>query len=220
VDKNYQVDPEIAEYVNDLIKPIDPLLARVNERVKAAKIPMIQVYGMDGRHLEVLVRMIRPVKALEIGTLGGYSGICIARGLAPHGKLITCEVNEKNAEVARESFIQAGFSDRIEIKIGKALDTLEHLKKDGPFDFIFIDADKANYSAYLTWAEENLRSGGVLIADNTFAWGYITKEIFPNKEKEVSAHALRIFNKTLAESPKFRVTMLPTGEGLTVAVKV
>ena len=171
---------------------------------------------MDGLHIEVITRALNAKKAVEIGTLGGYSGTCICRGMGPEGKLYTMEINELNASVAKESFVKAGFEKNTEIHLGPALLNLPRINKFGPFDLVFIDADKDNYPNYLRWAAEHLRIGGVVLGDNTFACG----EIYEKSSGKPSVDALRAFNQECAAGGRFKSTILPTGEGLTFAVKI
>ena len=143
------------------------MLREIRERTVAAGLPAIAVGKMDGLHLELLARAANARRAVEIGTLGGYSGVCLLRGM-PDGRLDTFELEPKNAEVARESFTRAGVVDRVRIHVGPAAEKLRDIEGDGPFDLVFIDADKTGYPTYLTWAEEHLRVGGVVLLDNTF----------------------------------------------------
>ena len=142
------------------------------------------------------------------------------RGLQPKGMLYTFEYDPKHAEVARESFQKAGFADRTRIFVGPALSNLAKITIEAPFDVVFVDADKESYPAYLAWAAENLRVGGLLIGDNAFGFGMIADPTFENAEDEKAVLALRIFNQIAAQGGRFRATLLPTGEGLMVAVKI
>ena len=215
-----QGDPGIGEYVANLLVPLDPALEEIRERADAAKLPSIHVAPLDGRHLEVLTRAVGALRAVEIGTLAGYSALCIVRGLASEGHLHTFEISPAHAAQAIQTFTQNGIAERVTMHVGTARDRLPSIDALGPYDLVFIDADKVNYIYYLEWATANLRSGGVLIADNTFAWGQIAFEPHPDSPDAASVSALRAFNYELAHSSHFRTTMLPTGEGLTVAVRV
>jgi caffeoyl-CoA O-methyltransferase len=215
-----QNEPKIVDYAEQTFKPQDSILTEIRERSKKNKLPDIHVGSMDGLHLEVLTRACGVKKAVEIGTLGGYSGVCIARGLQPGGILHTFEVNAENAAVAKESFQKASVSERVEIHVGPALENLAKIENQGPFDLVFIDADKVSYPKYLAWAAQNLRVGGVVLGDNTFAWGIIADTKFDSEQTEKSVLALREFNEVAASSGVFKATILPTGEGLTLAVKV
>ena len=213
-------DEKILQYVNETFRPEDALLVQVRETQEAMNLPGIQVGPMDGLLLEVLTRAIGARKAVEIGTLGGYSAICITRGLAPSGKLFTFELDSKHAQVALAAFEKAGFSERIELILGLAAERLDDISAQGPFDLVFIDADKENYPLYLQWAAENLRIGGVVLGDNSLAFGMISDHQFDNAEDEGAVQALRAFNQAAAQTGRFRATLIPTGEGLTIGVKI
>ncbi len=215
MDKGYgQGDAKIADYVERIFHPEDDLLREIRTRSTKAGLPEIQVGRLDGLLLEVLVRAVGAKRAVEIGTLGGYSGVCILRGLGPEGHLDSCELAERNAEVARESFRLAGFAKQAEVHVGPALETLPRLAAKGPFDLCFLDADKGGYPAYFAWAADNLRVGGIVLADNTFAWGGIVDN------QDADPAALRTFNERLAGDRRFRSTIIPTSEGLSFGVKV
>ena len=216
----HPTNPKLTQYVVDTFQPEDAVLAEFRTRTEAAGLPPIQVGKVDGRHLEILVRMCDAKKIVEIGTLGGYSALCLARGLPSDGKILSIEMDPHHAKVARENLKRAG-ETRVEILEGVALERLPELESQGPFDFVFIDADKESYPAYLTWCEENLRLGGVVAGDNTFGFGLVAQDTFENEEQEATARAVREFNSRLAAPQgRFRSTLFPTGEGLTVGVKV
>jgi caffeoyl-CoA O-methyltransferase len=219
-----QTDARLARYMIDAFRPADAALEEVKERARAAGLPMIQVGAMDGLHLEVLARLSGARKAVEIGTLAGYSGLCLLRGMGEDGRLWTFEADPKHADVAQETFRRNGVAERVRIHRGPASERLPAIEGEGPFDLVFIDADKTGYPAYLDWAARNLRVGGVALGDNTFAWGMIADEGIADPEDRVTVEALREFNRQAALPPerggRFRATLLPTGEGLTVAVKV
>jgi len=215
--KNYShTTPELEEYVERVFHPEDPVLKEIRERAARSGLPDIHVGSMDGLHLEVLVRSMNAKKIVEIGTLAGYSGVCMARGLPTDGRLYTFEFKPKHADVARESFEKAGLSDRVEIIVGAAVEKLSSIEKYGPFDLVFIDADKPSYPAYFEWAMRNLRRGGALLADNTFAMG----EIATSQRDSPRVEALREFNERCANDPRLRSTILPTSDGLTFAVRI
>lgn len=220
ITKSYSVtDPKIADYVFETFQPDDEVLAEARRSTNANNIPPIQVGVFDGLHLEVLTRAFGAKKILEIGTLVGYSAICMARGLPQDGVIHTLDFQELHIDIARKNIENAGYINQVRFHQGLALNVLPTLEKEGPFDLIFIDADKVNYPHYAKWAEENLRVGGVILGDNTFAFGYITGEKQPDDETKHAVRGIREFNEYLARSPRFRSTLLPTGEGLTVAVK-
>jgi caffeoyl-CoA O-methyltransferase len=210
---------KISQYAVKTFKPQDKILEQVVVQTAQKGMPLIQVGDMDGLHLEVLTRAFGAKKVVEIGTLAGYSTICMARALPKDGKIYCFEVSEFNASVAQEHFKLAGVAEKMEMHVGPALETLQNIETEGPFDLVFIDADKGNYANYLKWADKNLRVGGAILADNTFAWGLIADETVTAEQKP-SVEALRKFNHDAANNPNFRSTILPTGEGLTLAVKV
>ncbi len=210
-------ETDLAAYVFARYQPEDPLLRDIRERSAAAGLPEIQVAPLDGRHLELLVRLSKASKVVEIGTLGGYSGVSIARGLSPGGVLHTIEIDPRHAEVAAETFARAGVADRIRQWIGPALEVLPKLSPEGPFDFCFIDAAKSEYPNYLDWAAANLAPGGVVVGDNAFLFGQLPRALSPNPPAEVSP--MDAFHSRLA-GPEFRSSVFPTGEGLAVGVKL
>lgn len=211
---------KIATFVRQVFQPEDLVLREIRKRSTAKGLPEIQVGEMDGLHLEVLTRAIGAKKAVEIGTLGGYSGVCIARGMGPGSKLYTFDADKNHIAVAEESFARAGLKDCAEVFVGPAIKNLPLIEKHGPFDLVFIDADKENYPNYLKWAGEHLKVGGVLLADNTFAFGMLADETFENAEDATTVRSIRLFNEAAARGGRFRATILPTGEGLTMAVKI
>jgi caffeoyl-CoA O-methyltransferase len=210
-------DPALARYIFDLYRPEDPQLREVRERAGGAGLPGIQVAALDARHLEVLVRLCGVRKAVEVGTLAGYSALSIVRGMLPDGVLYTIEGDPHHADVAAETFRKAGITDRVRQLRGTALSMLPALAGEGPFDFVFIDADKENYDQYLDWAAANLRRGGMVAGDNAFLFGHLyTAESPPSQGQK----AMRAFHERLASSGEFRATVLPTGEGLAVGIKL
>ena len=209
-----QGDPALTSWAEEVFRPEDAMLREIRERSIREGLPAIAVGRFDGLHLEVITRALGALKAVEIGTLGGYSGVCLLRGMGVHGVLHTFESSEKHARVASESFRKAGVASRAHIHVGKALEKLREVEAEAPFDLVFIDADKVSYPAYLDWAAEHLREGGVLLADNAFGFGEI--HLPGGDEARV---ALRRFNEQLAQGGFFRATMIPTAEGLAMGVR-
>ena len=166
----------------------------------------------------MLARASGARRAVEIGTLGGYSGVAILRGLGEGGELDTIDSEPRHADVARESFRRAGFAERARVHVGLALDVLPRLERRGPFDLVFIDADKEGYPRYLDWAAQNLRPGGIVLLDNAFLFGHLPEA--PAGERAASIRAMQAVHQTLAGSGKFRATPLPTGEGLALGVRI
>jgi caffeoyl-CoA O-methyltransferase len=214
-----QADPALAAWAAEVYRPEDPVLREVRARSAAAALPAIEVGPFDGLHLEVLARLAGARRAVEIGTLGGYSGICLLRGMGEEGFLHTFEVSERHAQVARQTFALAGVAERVAVHVGPAAERLRDVEGEGPFDLVFVDADKTGYPEYLAWAAVNLKVGGVIIADNTFGFGQVHR-VEPRGESPEAMAALREFSRRLASDGTFRATMLPTAEGMSVGVKV
>jgi caffeoyl-CoA O-methyltransferase len=212
-------DRALAGYVARVYAPEDAILAEVRARSAAAGLPDIQVAALDARHLEVLARATGARRAVEIGTLGGYSGIALLRGMAPDGELDTIELEPRHAEVARDSFHKAGVAARARIHVGAAAAVLPALAARGPFDFVFVDADKEGYPGYLAWAADNLRPGGVVALDNAFLFGHLA-DAGDGGSRGAELAAMRAVHEMLARSGRFAATVLPTGEGLAVGVKL
>jgi caffeoyl-CoA O-methyltransferase len=215
-DKGFgQGDPLLARWAEQLFAPEDEVLREIRQRSVASGLPAIAVGRMDGLHLELLARASGARKLVEIGTLGGYSGVCLLRGAGPGGFLHTFEYSPQHAAVARESFRRAGVEGQVRLHLGRALEQLGAIAAEGPFDLVFIDADKPGYPDYLAWAAEHLRVGGMVLGDNAFGWGRV---LTPGGDE--SARALLAFNESLARGGRFRATMLPTEEGLALGVKL
>ena len=184
-------DPKLSEYVNRVYAPEDEVLAEIRARSAAAGLPDIQVAALDALHLEVLARAAGARRAVEIGTLGGYSGVALLRGMGADGELDTIELSERHAAVARESFRRAGFAARARVHVGAAADILPQLAPRGPFDLVFIDADKEGYPAYLDWATDNLRPGGIVLLDNAFLFGSLAEARDRRPRRADPRHAVR-----------------------------
>ena len=210
---------ELKRWAEATFHPEDAVLREIRARSTAQGLPTIAVGPMDGLHLEVLARAIGARKAVEIGTLGGYSGVCLLRGMGPDGVLHTFELEPARAEVARRSFELAGVARQARIHVGRAIERLRDVEGEGPFDLVFIDADKQGYPDYLSWAEEHLRVGGIVLGDNAFAFGHVHDPSYQGDDAGAVA-PLRAFAERLATGGRFRATMIPTGEGLALGVKV
>jgi predicted O-methyltransferase YrrM len=204
---------KLDDYVTELFVDEDEVLEWIQHEAERNGLPSISVRGFEGRLLQMLVYMSGAKKIVEIGTLAGYSGTWLARALPPDGRLYTLEKSSKHAAVARASFQKAGVSSRIELLEGDALDSLKKLSPRGPFDLVFIDADKGGYPAYLDWAIANLRPGGVVAAHNAFRSGRILE---PSEEAD---EQMDLFNHTLANDSRLESLILAIGDGLAVGVK-
>jgi caffeoyl-CoA O-methyltransferase len=219
VNKSFgNADAALEAYVYRVFEPEDAFLGEVRARQRAAGLPEIQVAPLDGLHLEVLTRASHAERAVEIGTLGGYSGTCLLRGMGPAGFLHTFELDARHAEIARETFRRAGFERRVHIHVGLARERLPDIEPEGPFDLVFVDADKQSYGDYVAWAAEHLRVGGIVLLDNAFLFGHVVDDL--EGEMAPAIRGMRRAHELLAASGRFRATMLPTGEGLAFGVKV
>ncbi|MDQ3724505.1 MAG: O-methyltransferase [Actinomycetota bacterium] len=180
------------------------------EAAEAAGLPAIQVSPPQGRLLELLVRLVGAKRILEFGTLGGYSAILMARAMAG-GRLITLEAKEEYAEVARRSIERAGVGDRVEVRVGPALEVLPGLAAEGadPFDLVFIDADKVNTPNYFAWALDHTRPGGLIVADNVVRGGGLGDPTDPDE----AVRAQRRLHEMLASEPRVSATTIQTVGG-------
>jgi caffeoyl-CoA O-methyltransferase len=210
-------DARLERYVRTTYLPEDDVLREIRERSRAAGLPDIQLAALDARHLEVLARACGARRAVEIGTLAGYSGVSLLRGMPADGRLDTFEIDPAHARVAEESFRRSGFAGRAQIHVGPALERLAELDGQAPFDLCFIDADKVSYPRYLDWAARHLRPGGLVIGDNAFLFGELGDD---TERPGPELAAMRAFHERLARGGEFRATVLPTGEGLAVGVRL
>jgi predicted O-methyltransferase YrrM len=206
---------EISQYITDLFVGEDEALSWIREDSQAKGLPTISVKPEEGRFLQFLVHACGARRAVEIGTLGGYSGTWIARGLSGDGKLITLEKDAYHAKVAGDHFAVSGVTERVEIRIGDAHQLLRKLTPEGPFDFIFIDAEKVGYADYFEWAIANLRDRGVIAAHNAFRHG----GILDTSNHDEMNQAMQTFNRMVAQNQMFISTIFPAGDGTLIAVK-
>lgn len=190
----------IDAYIDGLFVPPDAALEGALGAAAAAGLPEIQVSGGQGKLLYLLAKLGGARRILELGTLGGYSAIWLARALPADGRLVTLEYSPEHAAVARANLERAGLAARTEVIVGAALETLPQLAARGeaPFDMVFIDADKGNYTAYLEWSLRLTRPGSLIIADNVVREG---KVLSPGAE-DASAIGARAFNAALAAEPR------------------
>jgi predicted O-methyltransferase YrrM len=165
----------VDQYIADQLAPADPALTAALEASAAAGLPAINVSPAQGKLLHIFARLLNARAILEVGTLGGYSTIWMARGLVPGGRLITLEADPRHAALARQNIAGAGVQDVVEVRVGKALEALPTLASEGagPFDLIFIDADKANTPAYFTWALKLAHRGTLIVVDNVVRKGAV-----------------------------------------------
>jgi len=207
------VDERFERYITELFAAEDPILSKIRARHESEKLPAINVSPEEGKLLHLLLLLIQAKHVLEIGSLGGYSGVWLARALPADGKLVTIERDPKHARIAREAFAAAGLQDRIELIEGPALDVLPTLKPG--FDAVFIDADKEPLPHYFAWGMKLLRRGGLLLCDNAFFHG---AAVDPNDDSP-NAEGVRKFNELASRDPRLVATIIPVRDGLVIGVK-
>jgi predicted O-methyltransferase YrrM len=198
---------DVDHYFGRLIPP-DAVADAALQANRKADLPAIDVTPLQGMFLDLLVRISGALRVLEIGTLGGYSTLWLARALPWNGTVVSLELDPHHAEVARANLGYAGVLDRVEIRIGRATDSLQSLVAEGaePFDFIFIDADKAGYPDYLSWSLKLAHPGTVILADNVVRDG---KVIDPDNP-DANVQGVRRFTDLVAGEPRLRTTVLQT----------
>ncbi|MEH1909120.1 MAG: O-methyltransferase [Nostoc sp.] len=198
----------VDRYFTDLLVPPDPALDAALQTSAAAGLPPHNVSPNQGKLLLLLAQIQRARTILEIGTLGGYSTIWLARALPSDGRLITLEADPKHAEVARANIAHAGLADIVDLRLGQALSTLPQIAAEGnsPFDLIFIDADKPNNPHYFAWALKLSRRGSLIIADNVVRNGAVIDQ----SSSDPSVQGVRRFNELLASEPRVCATAIQT----------
>jgi caffeoyl-CoA O-methyltransferase len=196
---------EIDDYIEGLFAPQDVALEAAVRKSQRAGLPEIQVSPNEGKLLQLLAEVIGARRVLEIGTLGGYSAINLARGLAEDGLLISLEIDEHHAEVARENVERAGLGDKVEVRVGDARELLAELveSNEKPFDIVFIDADKEGYPEYLEWSMRLSRPGSLILADNAIRGGSVLDP------QDDSARATRDFNERIANDFRLSAIVVP-----------
>jgi len=196
----------VDQYFEGMLLPNDPVLDAAVRASVDANLPPIAVSAMQGKLLHLLARAMNAKKILEIGTLGAYSTIWLGRALPPGGKLITLEVDAKHAAVARSNLVRAGLSDKVEVLLGSALDTLPKLATSGvgPFDLFFIDADKPSNADYFTWAMKLSRPGSAIIVDNVVRKGAVIDAKSGDEDVRGVRRCVELMNK----EPRFSATVI------------
>jgi predicted O-methyltransferase YrrM len=195
---------EVDEYLDTTVLDDDPVLSAALEDSDAAGLPKIAVSAQQGKFLSLLATAVGARRVLEIGTLGGFSTIWLARGAGPDGRVTTLEYEPKHAEVARANIDRAGVGDRVEVLVGAALDTLPGVT-GGPFDLVFIDADKENNPGYLEWAVKLTRPGSVIVVDNVIREGAIL-----SPDQDAVVRGTRRVLELMGEHPGLDTAVLQT----------
>lgn len=208
-----QITEALNQYVADVFAPEDEVLRWIQDEADRQELPAISILPDEGRLLQMLMLAIGAKKVIEIGALAGYSGVWMARALPADGHLYSVEKSSKHAQIVRASFEKAGVADKADVMEGSAMDMLRKLEGKAPFDFIFIDADKAAYQDYLAWSIEHLRVGGMVTAHNAFREGRIV-----NLQSDED-RAMDAFNRSLANNPRLESTIIGVGDGLAVGIR-
>lgn len=217
--KNDWFDPAVAAYVARHTAPPDDVLVdlRAETRQALPNLSLMQVSADQGALLTLLVGLTGARQAIELGTFTGYSSVCIARGLAEDGRLLCCDVSEEWTAVARRAWERAGVADRIDLRIGPALDTIRSLPETEHLDVTFIDADKTGYADYWSELVPRVRPGGLLLVDNTLWSGAVAR---PDDGSDPNVAVLQAFNDQVTADDRVLSYILPVGDGLTVARKL
>jgi caffeoyl-CoA O-methyltransferase len=215
--KSFFLSSEISEYLIAHGSPPDAVQQWLVEETKA-KVPdlsMMQISPEQGAFMTLLTQVTNTTRAVEVGTFTGYSSLCIARGMPSDGRLLCCDVSEEWTAIAREAWDRAGVSDRIELVIAPALDTLRALPEDDPIDLAFIDADKESYADYFEAILERMRPNGLILVDNVLWSGAVVDA----RATDASTEAIRAFNDKVAADDRVDAVMIPLGDGLTLLRK-
>ncbi len=202
-------------YIDALFTKQDALLEEVIASIEENGMPAISVSPSSGKLLTMLTAISGAKNVLEIGALGGYSGICLARGLGSEGKLTSLELEEKYATLAAKNLAKAGYGDRVAYRTGPALQRLVQMVGEGQrFDFFFIDADKENYENYLDYCIRLAEPGALIVTDNVLAGGSVVN---PEAKPKRYTAFMQSFNETVANHPKLESLLIPIGDGLTIS---
>lgn len=198
----------VENYFDKVLVAQDSALEDALATAAAEKLPAIQVSSVQGKLLHLLARVLDARKILEIGTLGGYSTIWMARALPEEGRLITLEADPKHADVARRNFARAGVDSKVELRLGKALDTLPKIEAEGlgPFDLFFIDANKSNMPEYFEWSLKLARKGSIIIADNVVRGGAVLEA----DSKDADIQGVRRFLEMVGKEKRVSGTAMQT----------
>ncbi len=205
-------------YLKKVFSKEDDILRSIRTNSEKENVGHMQISGYEGGILQFLCKALKVKKAVEIGTLHGYSSLMIARTLPSDGKLFTLDIDKNRQEKAKTLMKKDPHSHKIRFIPGPAIQSLKTIENEGPFDMVFIDADKKAYLDYLDWSDKHLNSGGLLAADNTFLFGAVYGE--PEREQDKEAlEVMKKFNEKIAHSGMYTSTLIPTAEGMTVGIK-
>ncbi len=216
-----RLDKDTADiaYIKKVFIQQDDILSGIIDTVPVGAKHM-QLSPIEARILQIIISLSGAKKVVELGVLAGYSTINMAKVIADDGKIYAIDCDERAIKIAQDNAFKANVGNKIEFICKKGLEGLESIKSKAPFDLIFIDADKAGYDAYLDWAEENIKIGGVIVADNTFLFGNVWQDQCPSEVDKKSYDSMRKFNERLGNSAKYRSIIIPTAEGLSLGIRI
>lgn len=215
-----RIESQEQKYLNEVFGLDDAELSEIRHELHRHNVEFMSVSGAEARILQFLVRVTGAKKIVEVGTLFGYSALAMAKILPEDGQIWTLEKSAENFAIAQKHFAKFPAGNKIRALNGDAAELLEDISVEGPFDMIFIDADKAGYVKYLDWAEKNVRRGGYIVGDNTFLFGALWGETRDRNIGEKQIAIMNEFNRRLADPSKYNSTLIPTVEGLTIAQKI
>ncbi|MEM0981827.1 MAG: class I SAM-dependent methyltransferase [Cyanobacteria bacterium P01_H01_bin.58] len=212
------LDAQLYNYLLRVSLREHPVLAVLRDRTATYPMGQMQISPEQGQFMALLIKVLQVKKALELGVFTGYSSLAVALALPPDGQLVACDISEEHTAIAREFWEKAGVQDKINLRIGPALETLDTLIAEGAagsFDFVFIDADKRNYDAYYEKSLVLVKTGGMVAIDNVLWYGRVADPTVTNQRTE----RIRDFNQKLHQDERIDLSLVPIGDGLTLAVK-
>lgn len=216
--QHIQITDALVDYIRSASAPEPEYLTRLRAETALDPAGRMQITPEVGNLLGALIRLLGAKRCIEVGVFTGYSSLSVARALPEDGKIIACDVSETWTSVARKYWAESGLAGKIDLRLAPALATLDGLiaqGESGAFDFAFIDADKANYSAYFDRLLKLIRPGGLIVTDNVLWHG----RVVDSRENDIDTVAIRSFNTKLAADARVHVCMLPVGDGVTLALK-
>ena len=212
------LDRQFYSYYQSICLRESPILAQLRQETASQPLAVMQIAPEQGQFMAFLVQAIGARKTLEIGVFTGYSALVVALALPPQGKLIACDLSEEYTSIARRYWQQAGVADKIDLRIAPALETLDQLIAGGEsnsFDFVFIDADKSNYDRYYERALQLVRRGGIIAIDNVFWSGRVAAADSTDNRTKI----IRSLNAKIQQDERVNISIIPIGDGLTLAMK-
>ncbi|NMG08473.1 class I SAM-dependent methyltransferase [Brasilonema sp. UFV-L1] len=217
--KTLGLEKNLYDYLHSVSLREPEVLAQLREETAQHPMSIMQIAPEQGQFMALLVQLIEAKKTLDIGVFTGYSSLVVALTLPPEGKVVACDVSEKDTAIARRYWLKAGVADKIELHIAPAQETLDRLiagGEAGTFDFAFIDADKNNYDNYYERALQLVRPGGLIAIDNVFQSGRVADP----QQQDNRTNNIRALNQKLHHDPRITISMLPIADGLTLALKL